>query len=892
MFRHFILLTILLFFFQPAQAWLLKGKVIDDTGEPLPYANVYLENTTIGVITNIKGEYFLELEKGTHTVVFQSLGYTKQSIEIVMDDHKELDVVMVTEALEMEDVVVTAGRKDPAYAIMKKVIENKRRYIKQFESFQCETYLKVSLERDSTEKQIAAVAKARLEKAKKDSIAQDSLLQDSLNGITNLDSLNPVVPTPEIDTAGSESDSTSVAESDSAASKTPKRQKLNFIESFSTTYYQHPGTWKSIVHAFRDMTEEQRSVTGIVMTEEGIEARDFQRTPDNPYLFYRDVSDANFNFYENLVSAPDLGDRPFISPLSSTAWRATYKYKLEDQFLENGRVTYKIKVTPRLKYGPYFEGHIYIVDEIWAIKSVNLKIVPATLSFFNYFQVLHNYEMTDDDRWTLKREDYYYNIKEGKDRYYGNSIAIHDDYKLDVVFPKRHFRNELRRVEDDARDLDSTWWDERRPITLKRAEKTFITEQDSIIAYHTSPKYLRKQDSLFNQIKFWDPFLNGIGIRRRASGMEYFINPLIAQLRPFGVGGYRHAPGGYVTKEWKNYKKLFVAGEVDYGFTNHDVRGNVKVSFTYKPKKFAKAHIKYGNVYSLVNNNATIAAVLSRGNFVNKRYYGFGNEFEISNGLFLDVEAEYADYRSIDQLALAQWSQDLFGSNNTPQSFDEFSQAKIDVRLKFTPGQKYYSEPNRKINLGSKWPTFTLRYKKAIPGIFGSNINYDFIQLSTNHEFRPGTMGVTRWSTRMGTYLNQEKLLFTDYQFFRGSDPFLFASPLRAFNLLGQTLATPNAYFQGNYLHDFGGALLDKVPLIRRTNFQTAFGGGVLFVDDQDFFHAEVFGGLQYALKIKGQRFKIGAYYVSSYSNKADAIGSQIKFGVSFFDTFKNKWSY
>lgn len=894
MIRQLLLLALLILTFSPAQAWMLKGTVTDDAGEPLPYANVYLENTTIGVVTNVKGQYFFELDKGDYTVVFQSLSYQKKKIEVLIDGHKTLDVTLLPEDVKMEDVVVTAGRKDPAYAIMQKVIENKRSYIRQFESFQCETYLKVSLERDSTLQERKRARKKKKKTA--DSTATDSLVLDS-----SLVEDTLVIDTVAVDTFSTdtfdldsiespfvENDSTT---NDSAKSK-KKRTKLNFIEQFSTTYFQRPGQWKSIVHAFRDMTENRRRGTMMQIGPDGFEAKEFQSTPNNPYLFYRDVSEANFNFYENLISAPDLGDRPFISPLSSTSWRLTYKYKLEEQFMENGRVVYKIKVTPRLKYGPYFEGHIYIVDEIWAIKSVNLKIVPATLSFFNYFQVLHTYEMTEDNRWTLSKEDYYYTIKEGRTRYYGNSVALHSDYKLDVEFPKRHFRNELRRVEDDARSLDSTWWDAKRPITLKRSEKQFITERDSIIAYRLSDKYLHKQDSLFNQIKFWDPFIDGVGIRRRAKGMEYFINPILSQVRPFGVGGYRHAPGGYVSKEWKNYKKLYVSGELDYGFANRDVRGNVKVALTFQPEKFASAYVKYGNIYSLINNNATLIALLSRGNFVNKTYYGIGQERELINGLKLKVGVEYAQYEAIDPLSLAQWSQELFGSTNTPQAFSNFSEALIDVQLTYVPGQKFYSEPNRKIILGSKWPTFVMRYKKAVPGIGNSTIDYDFLELRANHEFRPGSMGVSRWSVRTGTYLNQRNILFTDYQFFRGSDPFLMANPLKAFQLLGQTLATPNPYFQGNYLHDFGGALMDKIPLLNRTTLQTAIGGGALYVNDQDFFHAELFAGLQVPIRIKGSRFKIGAYYNTSYTNKADAIGSQFKIGIAFFDDFKNRWSY
>ena len=62
-----VLLTILAVLFSNLiTAQLLNGKVTDHEGNPLPYASVYLENSTYGVATNQKGEYQIRLAEGNH----------------------------------------------------------------------------------------------------------------------------------------------------------------------------------------------------------------------------------------------------------------------------------------------------------------------------------------------------------------------------------------------------------------------------------------------------------------------------------------------------------------------------------------------------------------------------------------------------------------------------------------------------------------------------------------------------------------------------------------------------------------------------------------------------------------------------------------------------------
>jgi len=463
---------------------------------------------------------------------------------------------------------------------------------------------------------------------------------------------------------------------------------------------------------------------------------------------------------------------------------------------------------------------------------------------------------------------------------------------LDVKHPKNFFKNELRRTEKEAFEKDSSFWVAQRPMGLNPLEKSFIYKQDSINKYLVSKEYLQKADSGYNHVGFMDVLFNGITHRDRLNGMDYYINALVEQVQPLAVGGYRHALGGNVSKTWKRGYKLGVGGEIDYGFQNQDLKGDINVRYTYLPRKFARATLRYGNIYSMINQFETLQAVFSRGNYLNKVYVGVEHLMEIHNGWMLDVKMDFGDYKAIDNIQLSDWSQTLFGETNIPESFDPFREFLLELDLRYTPGQKYQMEPYRKIILGSKWPTFRLKYKKAIPGFFGSEIDFDFLELGLDHEFRPATFGISPWTVRMGRFLSSKNARFTDFKFFRGSDPFFFANPLKAFQSLGPTINTKNAYFRANYIHDFGGLLLDKIPLLKRTPLQTSGGAGMLLIEDGTFFHSEVYAGLQWPFRIRRQRFKLGGYFVTAYSNQENAIDSQWKIGITFYNPIKRRWEY
>ena len=93
-----LLLSFLPYLCLHAHVW---GVVLDDKGFPLVGANVYWAGTTVGVATDIDGQFTLEPVKETNRLVTSFMGFHNDTTEVVR--HAELTIVLVSD-LELEEV--------------------------------------------------------------------------------------------------------------------------------------------------------------------------------------------------------------------------------------------------------------------------------------------------------------------------------------------------------------------------------------------------------------------------------------------------------------------------------------------------------------------------------------------------------------------------------------------------------------------------------------------------------------------------------------------------------------------------------------------------------------------------------------------------------------------
>jgi len=74
---------------------IVSGRVADENGEPLPFANVTIKDTPIGCATDEKGYFKINIKPGDYTLETSFIGYEKQSKKIKVTTGKVLTVNFV-----------------------------------------------------------------------------------------------------------------------------------------------------------------------------------------------------------------------------------------------------------------------------------------------------------------------------------------------------------------------------------------------------------------------------------------------------------------------------------------------------------------------------------------------------------------------------------------------------------------------------------------------------------------------------------------------------------------------------------------------------------------------------------------------------------------------------
>ncbi|MBE0654267.1 MAG: TonB-dependent receptor, partial [Bacteroidales bacterium] len=88
----------------PAQPLTITGQVLDAQGNPLPGANISIKGENVGAITNLEGEYSIQVSGSDAILVFSFVGYLTQEIQV--GNQREINVSFLEDALGLEEVVV------------------------------------------------------------------------------------------------------------------------------------------------------------------------------------------------------------------------------------------------------------------------------------------------------------------------------------------------------------------------------------------------------------------------------------------------------------------------------------------------------------------------------------------------------------------------------------------------------------------------------------------------------------------------------------------------------------------------------------------------------------------------------------------------------------------
>lgn len=81
----------------------IRGKIVDSNGEPLPGANVIVEGTTIGTVTDLDGNYSITIPNNSSRLTYSFIGFNSQTLPIT---NSVMNVSLEENTISLDEVMV------------------------------------------------------------------------------------------------------------------------------------------------------------------------------------------------------------------------------------------------------------------------------------------------------------------------------------------------------------------------------------------------------------------------------------------------------------------------------------------------------------------------------------------------------------------------------------------------------------------------------------------------------------------------------------------------------------------------------------------------------------------------------------------------------------------
>lgn len=791
--KSFLLILPILFLgFLHVYAGRVSGTITDDKGNLLPFASILVKGTTKGTTANNEGRYFLTLEEGKHTIVCQYVGYKRQekTIELSSGD-SQLNFQLSLQELSMAAVVVKPGGEDPAYDIIRNAIKKREYYLNQLDKFQCEVYIKGQL---------------RLRDYPKKLFGQTIDFEDG-------------------DTS---------------------KKKIIFLSETVAKY---------------SVDKPNKARIEVISTKVSGQSDGYGFSAPQIVSFYEN----------NIQIGGSLNARGFISPIAKNALNF-YKYKLEGVFVEDGKEINKIKVIPKRKYEPLFSGYINITENDWRIHSVQLQLTKESqMELVDTLRIDQLHMPYENDTWVIKSQVIYPSIKMFGFDAYGSFVNVYSKFQIDPQFASKHFNNTLLKFYEGSNKKPADYWDSIRPVPLQIDELVDYRKKDSLEQVKKDPAYLDSLDRRRNKVTVMNLLIGGQSFRREKKREVFNISPVLRTISYNTVEGLVvNLRGSYFKRldsSSRSRRSIAITPVIRYGFSNTHLNAYSGFTYNYGKKYFSSVNISAGKrVFQFNNSNPilafdnSLATLLWERNYMKlyEAWFGrLGMAKDLGDGARVSGAISYQDRIPLENTSMyviKDWNEKAF-TPNYPEimtnNFQRHQALAITIGLQWRPGGRYIEYPDRKISIGSKYPTFNLSYTHAIKNVFGSDVDYSKWQFGVSDNLNVKLWGSIRYAFGAGGFISKSAVEVPDYTHFNGNQLFLANDYMGSFQLLPyyKYSNVERFYAKAHLEHHYNGLLTNKIPLFRKLNWHLVTGANSFYLNRNQYY-IEPFVGLENILKI------------------------------------------
>ncbi len=791
--RNFLLSLLFLLPFFSAFAGNISGTIKAKNGNLLPYASILIKGTTIGVSANSKGEYMLVLDPGNYVLVCQYIGHqtTEKKITISKND-QVVDFELELQQYSLKDVVVTSGAEDPAYAIIRKTIAKRTEHLNEIKAFSCDVYLKGQI-------QLRDFPKSFLGR--------------------------------KIDFEDGDSS---------------KKKMLFLSESVAKYSVKEPGKEK------------------IEVISTKVSGRSNSFGFSNPQII---------SFYENSITAGEnLNPRGFISPIANGALNY-YKYKFEGTFFESGREISRIKVIPKRPYEPLFSGYIQIIENEWRIQSVDLIVLKEQqMQLLDTLRIQQLY-VPSGNLWVIKNQVIYPSGKFFGFDFFGSFVQVYDHFDMQPAFKPKFFDNTLIKFTDSSNKKSKAYWDSIRPLPLLAEEARDYQKKDSLEQVRRDPRYLDSLDKKNNKLRLAGILLTGQSFSNRKIRQNISFNSLLSTFN------YNTVEGGMLLFS-PNYRRrfdtgltgrrtLFISPEIRYGFANKHLNPSISASYSFGKKYLHSVSIaggrkvyQFNNAGSISERLNSITTLLSEANHMKiyeADFFRIGYNTGLGGGVNMSASLQFQNRMPIENLSdMTRWK-DIAEREFTPNYPIDILTAQmqrnkasiLSIGINWLPGANYIEFPDRKVNIGSDYPTINASITKGIPNFLGSDVDFTKWRVSINDDLDLKLLGALNYRVSFGGFLDAKKVYAPDYQHYLGNQTIFASDALNSFQLAPYYLYSNTSSFQAtaHVEYHMNGLLTNKIPGFKKLNWFFLGGVNALHTSDSVNYY-EVFGGIENIFKV------------------------------------------
>jgi len=408
-FSTYIIITFFVSLSGFAQKTIVYGKVKDaDNGDPIPFANVIFKGTTIGITTNFDGTYRIETTQKVDSVVASYIGYKQKMLPIISGIEQNLDFQLTEEILNLEEVVFVA-KENPAFAIMRNVVKNKKLNDKRsLTAYEYESYTKIEADVDNIT----------------DKFKQNKHIKKIVHVLDSIEIIagengRPILP-------------------------------IFFSEAISKYYVRNNPDMR---HEYITKTK----VTGLGLTDGTFTSQIVGST-------YQE-----YNFYRNYMT---IIEKEFVSPLAN-GWKGIYNFYLIDSVMIGDDFTYRLDFEPKRKNDLAFKGTIWITKEGYALKQVDVSVgKKANLNFIEKINIKQELTKTEAGPWLPSKTRVLIDVAQPTEEVAGLLAKFYISNKDFVVNQPRNesFYRLPVEMDEEVRMSNDLYWKERRHESLTKSE--------------------------------------------------------------------------------------------------------------------------------------------------------------------------------------------------------------------------------------------------------------------------------------------------------------------------------------------------------------------------------------------------------------------------------------